>query len=307
MRAIIDLGTNTFHLLIAEVKNNEIIVAYKLQVPVKLGEGGISNSIITPEAYKRGLLAMEQFHQLISNFKVNEVSAFATSAIRSAKNGLEFIDEIYNKFNIRISQIHGDQEALFIYNGVINSFEALDEDTLVLDIGGGSVEFILGRKETIIWKQSFDIGTARLLSEFKLSDPLTEENKTILENYFNQKLAPLENILAENPANVLVGAAGSFDTLVDVVMKDFQTIPISLSRHAYEIPISIFSIYYELIVSSNSEQRKALRGMAEFRQEMIVVASFLMNFIIKKYNIQKLIASSYSLKEGVMFSQIASS
>ena len=163
MKAIIDLGTNTFHLLIAEVRNGLINEYFKLQIPVKLGKGGIGDNLITEDAFKRGLTALSEFRKYIDQFEIKEVHAFATSAVRSAKNGDEFIFKAKKYYQIEINAICGDDEAALIYEGVKHSFNLPEENILVMDIGGGSVEFIIGQKEDIFWKHSFNIGAARLV------------------------------------------------------------------------------------------------------------------------------------------------
>jgi exopolyphosphatase/guanosine-5'-triphosphate,3'-diphosphate pyrophosphatase len=172
-----------------------------------------------------------------------------------------------------------------------------------MDIGGGSVEFIIGNKDNIKWKKSFDIGAARLIEKFKHSDPITEEEIANINQYFDQNLIDLKQALNEYPVTTLVGSAGSFETLVDVVLNDLHTIPIALSKHAFEINLPLFDIFYELMITSNNEQREKLKGMVNFRLEMIIVASVLMRYVIDHYYIRKLIASNYAMKEGVLFSK----
>ncbi|MFI5221518.1 MAG: exopolyphosphatase [Bacteroidia bacterium] len=301
MKAIIDLGTNTFHLLIAEVKNGVIREYFKLQVPVKIGQGGIIKGIITPEAKQRAHTALAEFRKYLDRFEVKEIKALATSAIRGATNGDEFLTEAKELHGIIIEKISGDTEAECIYEGVSHSFDLPTENILVMDIGGGSVELIIGQKETILWKQSFDLGAARMIEHFSIHDPILQEEIELLESYFSDQLFPLTEALQKFPVSILVGSAGSFETLVDVVLKDLEVIPNSLSKHAYEIRRQDFDVFHELMITSSAEQRSKLKGMADFRIEMIVVASILIKLVTEKYQLKKIIASDYSLKEGMMF------
>jgi exopolyphosphatase/guanosine-5'-triphosphate,3'-diphosphate pyrophosphatase len=303
MKAIIDLGTNTFHLLIAEVKNGVINEYFKLQIPVKLGKGGIGNNFISEDSFKRGLTALREFRKYLDQFGITQIHAFATSAIRSATNGSDFIFQAKTNFQIEINAIDGDTEASFIYDGVKHSFNFPDEKVLVMDIGGGSVEFIIGHKDQIIWKQSFNIGAARIIEKFYPHDPITEEEILALNSYFDKELTVLANAIKENSLTVLIGAAGSFETLVDIVLKDLEVIPNSLSKNAFEIRRQDFELFYELMITSSIEQRLKLKGMVEFRIEMIVVAAVLMKYVIEKFQIKKIVSSNYSLKEGVLFQE----
>ncbi|MCX6186356.1 MAG: phosphatase, partial [Bacteroidetes bacterium] len=197
----------------------------------------------------------------------------------------------------------GDQEANYIYEGVRHSFKLPEENVLIMDIGGGSVEFIIGNKDNIKWKKSFDIGAARLIEKFKHSNPINEEEIANINKYLDEHLSDLKQALNEFPVTTLVGSAGSFETLVDVVLNDLHTIPIAFSKHAFEINLPLFDIFYELMITSNTEQRSKLKGMVNFRLEMIVVASLLMRYVIDNFHIRKLIASNYALKEGVLFNK----
>jgi len=170
--AVMDLGTNTFHLLIAQGDAANPEELYHTTVPVRLGEGGINNGIIQPAAYKRGVDTLVQFSEKIAEFKAERVSAMATSALRSASNGKDFIEEVRAKTGIEIETISGDREAKYIYEGVKAGKCLTKQNSLILDIGGGSVEFILGNEEEIIWKRSFEIGAARMLDKFHKIDPI---------------------------------------------------------------------------------------------------------------------------------------
>lgn len=304
MQAIIDLGTNTFHLLIAEIKNGVLCESYKMEIPVKIGKGGIHQGKLTAEAFERGMLALGQFSNTIFSFQINKVTAFATSAIRNAANGQEFIQMAFDRFGISISAISGEEEAKLIFLGVSKSFKLPDENVLVMDIGGGSVEFILAKNEQILFKQSFEIGAARLLEKFNPSNPISTEEIKLIEQYLAEMLDPLFNIIYENPVRKLVGSAGSFETLVDIILKDFQTIPVAKSKHAHSIPKNLFEIFHALIIGSTQEQRNKLRGLVDFRVDMIVMASVLMNYCVESFQIEEIIASNYSLKEGILFSDL---
>jgi exopolyphosphatase/guanosine-5'-triphosphate,3'-diphosphate pyrophosphatase len=302
MRAIIDLGTNTFHLLIAEIRKSEIQEYFKLQVPVIIGKNGINEGYINKDAFKRGMTALAEFRKYLDQFDVTDVKAFATSAIRNANNGNEFVQQAKEKYNINIETISGEQEAEFIYTGVLHSFNLPLENVLVMDIGGGSVEFIIGQRETILWKQSFELGAARLIDKFHHTEPINDDEVYAIVNHFNEELIPLKEALQRFPTKVLVGSAGSFETLVDIVLKDLAVIPNALSKHAFEIRREDFDVFYELMITSSITQRTKLKGMMDFRVEMIVVAAILMRYIVTECEIKRIISSNYALKEGVLLS-----
>lgn len=303
MKAIIDLGTNTFHLLIAELKEEGIVEYFKLQIPVKLGRGGIHKHFIVTDAFERGIDALKEFRKYLDQFKVTDVKAFATSAIRNAENGDVFIETAWNTCAIQIETITGEEEAAYIYEGIRHSFTMPENPVLVMDIGGGSVEFIIGKQESILWKASFELGAARLLERFHKSDPIAKEELEQLKEYLVGELKPLFNAASEHQVKMLVGSAGSFETLVDVVMKDLKVVPENIGRNAFAVRMEDFHVFYELMITSTAVQRKRLEGMLDFRVEMITVAAVLMKVVVDHVHIEKIAASNYALKEGILFSE----
>lgn len=301
MKAIIDLGTNTFHLLIAEVVNGNILEHRKLQIPVKIGEGGINQQYIAPAAYERGMNALKEFREALNEFGIHEITAFGTSAIRDASNGIQFMNDARSRYQITIESISGDYEAELIYRGIEHSFNLPDENVLVMDIGGGSVEFIIGRKDQILWKHSYPLGAARLIERFHKTDPISDEDIVALQSYLVHNIKLVRDALLEFPAEILIGSAGSFETLVAVLRQDLHKEVQSIGPHAQEITIDDFNEFVRLITSLDSTQRKQLHGMADFRVEMIVVATVLMDVVMKRFELSRLIASHYSLKEGMLF------
>jgi exopolyphosphatase/guanosine-5'-triphosphate,3'-diphosphate pyrophosphatase len=171
-----------------------------------------------------------------------------------------------------------------------------------MDIGGGSVEFIIGRGNHIIWKQSFDIGAVRLVEMYKPQNPLNQIDIENIKLHILKVLQPLQSELLKFPLKTLVGTAGSFETMVDVVIKDLRVIPNSLSKNAFEIPLQEFEVFKEMMVKTTTEQRLKFQGMLDFRAEYIPIASLLIEIIIEMAGIKKLVCSNYAMKEGALYS-----
>ena len=145
---IIDLGTNTFNLLLAEVKEQNYTIFYKTKIAVKLGEGGITKGFIAQAPYKRGIKALTQYKAKLTEENITEFYAVATSAIRSAENGADFVNEVQDTLGILINVIDGDTEADLIYQGVKQAMNLEDSPKLIIDIGGGSTEFIIANNSS---------------------------------------------------------------------------------------------------------------------------------------------------------------
>ena len=156
--AVIDMGTNTFHLIIVEVEKDDFKIVYREKTAVKIGEKGINHGMITDDAIDRALKTLSKFKEVIDEEEVEQVFATATSAIRNAKNGKGLVALIKEETGIETRIISGIQEAEYIYYGVNKAVEIGDKASLIMDIGGGSIEFIIGTSKEIIWRQSFEIG-----------------------------------------------------------------------------------------------------------------------------------------------------
>ncbi len=300
--AIIDMGTNTFHLLIAEVIEKKFKFLFETREAVKLGVGGISQGIITEEAIARALNTLTHYHSIIKEHQVEQSIAFGTSAVRSAKNGNELARLIKEKTGIETKIISGEEEAALIYEGIKLAMDLGDDNNLIMDIGGGSVEFIIGNKSQILWKESYEIGGQRLLDKFKPHDPILSEEIVQLNSYFEEKLITLFSAINKFKPTTLVGSSGSFDTFSEIyclkIGQEYPKTPETpLTFEAFD------SIHRELILKDRS-QRMKIPGMIELRVDMIVVASCLVNFLISKFAFSNIRVSAFSLKEGVLSTMI---
>jgi exopolyphosphatase / guanosine-5'-triphosphate,3'-diphosphate pyrophosphatase len=300
--AILDLGTNTFNLLIIETKaDNKPIILLSRKVPVKLGEQGITKRKISENAFGRGISAIENHMKYIDDFRVDQVYAFATSAIRSAGNGLEFVRTVYDRFNIGIQVISGNKEAELIYLGVKQAYEMGKEKHLILDIGGGSNELIIANNEKIFWKRSYPLGMARLLEQFTPSDPVSGKDIATLEKHFSDSLCSFFKASEVHKPTILIGSSGSFDTFRAMLEATQSKTPENTSpKPWYDISPDAFSRLYDRLINSSSEERLKMEGMDPMRVEMIVIAGIFVNFIVRKMNIGVLIQSDYALKEGAV-------
>lgn len=299
--AIIDLGTNTFNLLIADIHGkNSWTQVFKIKEGVKLGQGGINSGVIVPEAFNRGREALQRHHQRIVFHQVERVYAFGTSALRDASNGPMFIQEVKSRFGFDIQLITGEKEAELIYKGVMQTLGQIDGNFVILDIGGGSNEFIIADQAQYHWKESYKLGMARLMDKFQPSDPVTPELIYELENYFEKELSGLFVAIEKYKPDILVGASGSFDSLVNMyyagIYSSEEVLPVS-----QELSMEIFRDLHQKLIRSTREERQMMKGLEPVRRDMIVLAVIFVNYLLNKLKIRKLYQSSYSLKEGALW------
>ncbi|GGI50580.1 hypothetical protein GCM10011425_17920 [Mucilaginibacter galii] len=296
-----DLGTNTFHLLIAEPDAENFFKELQHEyVGVKLGEGGINEGTIKPDAYQRGLDTLISFQGIIEQHKVSKVKAIATSALRSASNGQQFIDEVKQYTGIHIETISGDTEAGYIYQGVRASGCLGTETSLIMDIGGGSVEFILTNNHEIFYKQSFEIGAARLMAKFHQTDPIAPHEVTSLNKYLDKQLDPLYSALTNHSISNLIGSSGAFETFAELIeLGKNKTFDLKENKTYYFKEEELLK-HTNQIIHANHDERAATKGIIPVRVDMIVVASLLTQYVMQKLEVSNVVMSAYSLKEGVL-------
>ncbi len=299
--AIIDLGTNTFNLLVAEIAaNHSYKIIFNTKIAVKLGEGGINTNTIAPLPFQRGVDAMKAHNETLKRYATEKIFAFATSAVRSAKNGNKFVTEIKKQTSIEVIVITGEKEAELIYAGVRQALDIGTEKALVMDIGGGSTEFIICNNEQIFWKHSFDLGVSRMYEFFKHSEPITADEILKIDTYFSEKLQPLFKAVEQHPIDTLIGSSGSFDTFAEMIFCRFHKNETLANKTSYEFRLEDFQKIHNLIIRSNLEERYKMEGLIEMRVDMVVLASLFTNFILHELKLTKMRLSTYALKEGVL-------
>ena len=303
--AIIDLGTNTFHLLIANVESNSHEILYRDRKAVKIGEKGINKGEITPAAWDRAIATLKEFKHTIDENQVDQVFGTATSAIRNAKNGKDLVAQIYQYTEIEIEIISGQREAELIHLGATKALDFGREKNLIMDIGGGSIEFIIPDQNQADWMQSFEIGGQRLVEQFHQSDPIASENIEALNAFLESKLEPLFEACDKLKPATLIGCSGTFDTLSDIYC---EANGIQKSEESTEHPFdrAAFDHIYSQLIQKDREERLAMPGMIEMRVDMIVVACVLIQFILTRLSLENIRISAYALKEGILFNVLDS-
>ncbi len=301
--AVIDLGTNTFHLLIAEGQpGGKPAVLHRETFVAKIGQSGISQGILTDEAFARTLSALEGFRRRIDGFGVPPESVFATatSAIRNARNGAALVEAIARQTGITVRVISGDQEAEYIYYGVRSAVALGTAPALVMDIGGGSVEFILANAGKIYWKRSFEIGAQRLLDRYLTTDPISPTAVRRLHEYLEETLIPLTNAVHQYQPVALVGASGAFKTLCAIDAEKRGESPDVGTLVEGTLELASFQTILQQLLTNDRAGRLAIPGMLPMRVDMIVVAGCLLDFVLRKYDLHRIRVSGYALKEGVL-------
>ena len=334
--AIIDCGTNTFNLLVKEKVEGKWKTLFNTKLPVKLGAGGFSENVLMPNRMARGIDALYSYKNVIDSLDVKDVRVFATSAVREASNGNEFVAKVKKHLNFDMEVISGDREAELIFEGVVQTTEEIKEDYLIMDIGGGSTEFIFVRDQKPLWRKSYLLGVSRLHGMLNPASRINQDDVHRLRAHLNNELQDLISFLKENPVRVLVGSSGSFDTLFDMYQfakakdsrkdsskdakqdsrkdsskdvsqdsaKGFTERSTESStegsRKLNEIPFSSYPSVHQWLVGSTLEERLKHPSIPQMRAEYMPLSTYLVKFILEQSNFNKMFQSEYALKEGVL-------
>jgi exopolyphosphatase/guanosine-5'-triphosphate,3'-diphosphate pyrophosphatase len=294
--AVIDLGTNTFNLLIAE-RGDRLRVLHSEEVGVFLGKGGIEKGVIAEDAFARGLEALRTLGAKAHAWGVTDITGFGTSALRNARNGQAFVERALAETGIPITIIPGEEEAGLILDGVRQAVPFGPHPQLVMDIGGGSIEFILATDKALMWKQSFELGVTRLRDRFAPSDPITLEEQFRIAEHLDARLEPLWAVIDRHAPHVLVGSAGSFDTLAAMIDAErggnIGPEAITLAFTALE-----FDLLKERLMPMDHAERARVPGLPAYRVDTIPLAMIAIERVLVAGAIRELRWSRYALKEG---------
>lgn len=293
-KAVIDLGTNTFNLLIADVQEASFSEVLTTKEAVLLGMGGINHGKITKDAIERAMEAIDRFVHLCGEYAVDSkyITAIGTSALREASNAHELLDKVRNAHGIDIEIITGRREAELIYNGVKWTYP-FESPAIIMDIGGGSTEFVSARAQGIDRMVSLDIGVSRVYQLFGRLERYPETvQQTILE-YFDQQANGEMNDFS---SDVLIGASGSFETFYEMIFKE-KWVPF---RGIVELPMDELKVQLNWAIRSTQEERDRHEWISHIRKVMLPVAAIQILWAIEHVQCSRVLLSPYSLKEGAL-------
>ena len=297
IKGVIDIGTNSCRLFIAELENTSEGKKIKRELVkdveiVKLGEGVNKTHNLNPNAIKRTLDCLKKYKEKASSYGVENIRAFATSAVRDAENREVFLQEV-SKLGIKIECISGKTEATLNFLG--NSLVFKDE-ILVVDIGGGSTEFTLGKDKTIDFIQSINIGAVRATEKFFSDNDYSEEKIEKCKAWIRKNLEILKTI--KDRDFKLIGVAGTATTQISV--RDKMEIYDSSKVHMATLTLDELKENLSLFLSKNFEERKNIVGLEEKRADVIIAGTLILLTILEELNQDKIIISESDNLSGAI-------
>ena len=290
--AVIDIGTNTFNLLIANRSKSGLTIIESHKVAVSLGMGGINEGVLADDAIQRALDAFEKFRGILLNYTVVQPILIATSAVRDAKNATEFTAAIFDRFAWSVTVVSGMKEAELIYKGVGLCYD-FKEHTLIMDIGGGSTEFIEANNEGICSEVSLNIGVSRLYQGFSVNDPFTAKDVLQIESFLDERSM---GFFSDKSIPALLGSSGTFETFYELMYKK----PFPKSNKIVELGLESFTKMLDELIYSSLAERNKNEFIIPIRKKMAPFAAVKTRWVLRKIKPKRILISPFSLKEGVL-------
>ena len=299
---VIDLGTNSFHAVIVDANaNGSFEVLDKIKEMVRLGEGGMAQHHLTHAAMQRGLDALVRIQILAEGWGVEDYLAYATSAIREADNGGDFIVRVRETLGINIRTISGEMEARLIWQGVRRAVE-MPAPALLVDIGGGSTEFIVGTGRAIHLAESRKLGAARMTERFITTDPVERDEFKAVRAYYRHQLRPVLAVAREYGVAEIVGSSGTMENIAQVYVNTHGDASRTIYQQLLEAR-AVRTVTKQLMRSSRAD-REAMAGIDEKRIDQVVAGAILVDVLLKDLGVQHLRISPHALREGMVVQYI---
>lgn len=303
--AAIDLGTNSFHAVLVDIyPDGSFRTIDKLKEMVILAEKGMVNHL-SESAIQRGLEALKRIKFLCDSQDVEQILAYATSAIREADNGGDFIQRMIDEVGIKARAISGKKEAELIGAAVRHSIALDDEKVLMVDIGGGSVEFIVGNRDEFIYLTSLKLGVARMAALFINEDPVTKEEIRELQQHYKKELKELSAVLQEHRVNTMIGSSGTMEN-IGAMIAGRNSITTSITLNELTFHDEEFLAFYEYFIKLKKKDREKIKELEEKRVDIINPGMVLVKFLIDEFRIQHIKISEGALRDGMILDFINS-
>lgn len=301
----IDIGTNSFHLVNTEVNlsSGRFRVLGKDKEIVRLGSGSSDMKYISEAAMNRGIMTLKRFLKIADSYK-SEVRAVATSAVREALNRDEFIRRVRTETGLKIEIASGIEEARLIHLGVLQALPVFNKKILLVDIGGGSTEFLVGKKRDILFSNSLKLGAVRLTERFFKSESLNKKSVEECRRFVRGNLAPVIRDLAGKKIELSIGSSGTIAALANIIRTNRGEDVDAPVNNVIFTREELFDTIKLILKSPTSNKRAEIKGMDPLRADIIVAGAIILEQIFIGLNIEKMTVSEYALREGVILDSI---
>ena len=267
MLAAIDAGSNTLRLLVGEVIAGKVVPQLYLRRICRLAGGFTEEEGLSLAARERTLFAFQELAETYRQLDVRQVSAVGTAAFRQAVNGEEFVNEIRGALQLPLEIISGDKEAEYMASGVLSALDPVPAQALIIDIGGGSTEFVLCSQQRVVWSRSLPLGVVRLTEGYLAPEQRYKAIDDILSSLIVELTKACQSVDIDINALALVGTAGTVTTLaaLDLQMTEYDWRRVN----NYSLPLSRLQKWQSTLAPLSLAEREALPGMEAGRGDLI--------------------------------------
>jgi exopolyphosphatase/guanosine-5'-triphosphate,3'-diphosphate pyrophosphatase len=303
--AAIDVGSNSLHLIIADVtRDGQIEVVDRVKEMVRLGRRSFSTGHLTDDAMEMAVRTLANFRRLADLRQVGKMRAVATSAVREARNRVGFIERIRRETGIEVEIISGHDEARLIYDAARHALGLEGGPHLLVDVGGGSVELVLVKDARPLWMKSVKLGAARLTERFLLDDPPTTAQRRRLHEHLEEQIR--EPLREARKAGVerAIGTSGTINTLV-AMARGARGEDLGRLHGASASAAEVAAISGQLL-EANAALRAELPGIDAKRADQMAACGMLADFVLRRSAARELVACTWAMREGLLLSLLRS-
>jgi exopolyphosphatase/guanosine-5'-triphosphate,3'-diphosphate pyrophosphatase len=303
--AAVDVGSNSIHMVVAQVEaDGRFRVLDRAKEMVRLGRHTLNDGRLSSQAINAGVRTLSAFRTLAERQGVTRITAVATSAVREAVNGGDFIQKVEDDVGLRVKVIPGREEARLIYLGVRHAIDLSGKPTLIVDIGGGSVEFILIEHGEPVSLESHKIGVARLSERLFSADPPEAEEIDALEAYLGDQLDPMLGEFRRHGVRRVVGTSGTMLNLI-AIAGHMRGEPPELHLNNFAVTPAEIAKVRRTLMRASREERLRIKGLDAKRADLIVAGAVLTDYVLTRVGAKQLVACTWALREGVLLDFIA--
>ena len=295
----IDIGTNSMRLLIADYKNNKIENRKKYINITRIGQGVDDKGYITEEALERNLNALKEFADKFIEEKCEKVYCMGTSALRDSKNGQDFVNRAKELTNIDVKIICGEEESNLGFMGVLEGAGGDKSNyILVLDIGGGSTEFIVGNEDGIKFCKSENVGALRMTEKFITTDPISDEEFSKMSGFIEKTISSTLDKIKGMHVSKLVGIGGAITSL-SAMNQQLEVYSMEKVHNSVVTKKDLEKILQNLKKMTLSD-KKTIKGLQPKRADIITAGVKILHIVMEKLEIEKIMISEYDNLEGLI-------
>ncbi len=300
--AAVDIGTNSIRLLKAEVNGKELVSGDKSLIMTRIGQGVNETGKLSPEAIERSVKALGVFAKEARAWGAEKIYALATSAVRDAENKRAFTERVKRECGLDVEIISGTHEARLGYLGVLAGLSQLDDRVLIVDVGGGSTELIVGDSKGILFSKSLNVGAVRMTGKHISTDPVSGEELSRLQRDIRQLAEETLQVIQTYAVGRAIGIGGTATTLgaMQLEMETYNRFKIQNST----VTLTDISAMNGELAQKSVEERKAIKGLQPKRADIILAGALIIEHVLDTLGLPKLYISDYDNLEGCLVERL---